>query len=408
MKARRLKTEHLFDPLGIDIKTPQLMWNCEGGIKQTAYQIVASDADGAELWDSGRVESSSMRAVYPGELKSRQRVNWKIRLWDENGQAGEWAEAFFEMGLLEPSDWFAKWITGNYAPKKKKRYPVDCFCKAFRAAKGVKRARLYITACGLYEARIGGKRVGNFVMAPGYTDYRKRMQYQAYDVTDMLQEGENELTVQLADGWYRGSCGAWGRKNQYGSETKLLAQLEIYYESGDGDLIATDGSWQWSNDGPIRLADNKDGEVVEAFRTPMYTGKAKETTCSVVSSASNNVPVTEHERFHPIITTAPNGRKILDFGQNIAGYVAFRVNAHVGQRMVWRFGEMLDEDGNFTQKNIQLSRKNITTPLQKIEYTCGEGHQAPHFVSSRGSASTQRSVSGVSGGFGERSAAASE
>ena len=91
----------------------------------------------------------------------------------------------------------------------------------------IRKARLYITACGLYEAKLNGHRVGEFILAPGITDYRKRVQYQTYDVTQLLQGGENELTFQLADGWYRGSCGAWGLKNQYGTETKLLAQLEL-------------------------------------------------------------------------------------------------------------------------------------------------------------------------------------
>ena len=367
MKAIRLRTEYLKDPLGIDIEHPRLMWNCEGGVKQTAYQIVTDN------WDSGKVESAAMQAAYPKELHSRERVNWKIRLWDENGEAGDWSESFFEMGLLEPEDWKAKWITGNYTVHKNERYPVDCFRKSFPAKRAVRSARLYISACGLYEVKLNGKRIGDFVFAPGYTDYRKRVQYQTYDVTGYLQNGENELTVQLADGWYRGSCGAWGLKNQYGAETKLLAQLEIVYEGDKKETVVTGKSWQWSNDGPIRFADNKDGEIVEAFRTPMYRGQAKVTSHPVVPTCSNNVPVTEHERFHPTITIAPNGKKLLDFGQNIAGYAAFRVRAHVGQRMIWCFGEMLDEEGNLTQKNIQLSRKNKTTPLQKIDYTCGEG-----------------------------------
>ena len=367
MKAIRLKTEHLFDPLGIDIKQPRLFWNCEGGVKQTAYQIVT------EKWDSGKVESSVMHVEYPLPLVSRERVTWKVRLWDENDEAGEWSEAFFEMGFLDKADWKAKWITGDYTVNKKQRYPVDCFRKIFTVEKPIKSARLYATACGLYEAKLGGKKVGDFCFAPGYTDYTKRIQYQTYDVTDMLQAGENELTCMLADGWYRGSCGAWGLKNQYGTETKLLMQLEIVYTDGTAETIGTDNFWAWSNDGPIRFADNKDGEIVEAFRTPLYSGRAKETSHTVVPTASNNVPVTEHETFHPLITTAPNGKKLLDFGQNIAGYVSFRVHAHVGQTLVWRFGEMLDGDGNLTQKNIQLSRKGRTTPLQKIEYTCGEG-----------------------------------
>ena len=367
MKAIRLRTEYLKYPLGIDIRQPRLMWNCAKGSRQFAYQIVT------EGWDSGKVESSIMQAVYPVELSSRERINWKIRLWDENDEPGDWTESFFEMGLLEPSDWQAKWITGNYTPRKKDRYPVDCFRKTFTLKQPVRYARLYITACGIYKARLNGKRIGGFVFAPGYTDYRKRVQYQTYDVTELLKYGENELTVQLADGWYRGSCGAWGLRNQYGTATKLLAQLEITAEDGKTRMIGTDGTWQWSNDGPIRFADNKDGEIVDAFRTPSYRSLAKETKHIAIPTCSNNVAVTEHERFHPTIITAPNGKKLLDFGQNIAGYVSFCVNAHVGQRMIWRFGEMLDADGNLTQKNIQLSRKNKTTPLQKIEYTCGEG-----------------------------------
>ena len=379
MKAIRLKTEYLTEPVGIDRQQPRLMWNCdaersgagpakgESGVKQTAYQIVT------ENWDSGKVESSSMHAIYPLPLCSRERVNWRVRLWDENDKPGEWSEAFFEMGLLEKTDWTARWITGNYTPRKKNRYPVDCFRKVFAVKKDVRWARLYITACGLYEAKLNGNKVGSFCLTPGHTDYRKRVQYQTYDVTGLLKPGENELTVQLADGWYRGSCGAWGLTNQYGTETKLLCQLEVEYESGLRETVATNGSWQWSNDGSIRFADNKDGEIVEAFRTPFYRGKAKETSHPVVPTASNNVPVTEHERFHPTITTAPNGRKLLDFGQNLAGYVAFTVNARVGQRMLWRFGEMLDADGNLTQKNIQCVGKKKTSPLQQIDYTCGEG-----------------------------------
>ena len=191
MKAIRLRTEYLFDPLGIDIQKPRLMWNCEGGVRQTAYRIVT------EQWDSGRVESASMQAVYPVLLRDRERVNWRVRLWDEIGEPGDWSEAFFETGIRS---WQAQWITGNYTVNKKERYPVDCFRESFKLDKPVKKARLYITACGLYEARLGGRRVGDFVMAPGYTDYRKRVQYQTYDVTELLREGENELTVQLADG----------------------------------------------------------------------------------------------------------------------------------------------------------------------------------------------------------------
>ena len=367
MKAVRLRTEYLKNPMGIDIQKPRLMWNCEDGVKQTAYEIVT------DHWASGKVETDTMQAVYPVLLRSRERVTWKVRLWDESGEPGDWAEAFFEMGLLQKNDWQAKWITGNYKVDRKKRYPVDCFRKTFALSGEVRKARLYITACGLYEARLNGEKVGNFFMAPGYTDYRKRVQVQTYDVTDMLTQGGQKLTVDLADGWYRGSCGAHGLKNQFGTETKLLAQLEIEYAGGKRERILSDGSWDWSNDGPVREADNKDGEIIDGRLLPAYSGNAKETAHSVIPTASNNVPVVEHERFHPVITKQPNGKTLLNFGQNIQGILSFRVHAREGQRLVFRCGEMLDGNGIFTQKNIQLDYHGYTTPLQRIEYICAEG-----------------------------------
>lgn len=384
MNATNLKTEYLRDPMGIDIVRPRLFWNCQGSVKQTAYEIAAT-VDGEAVWDSGKVESGSMRCVWNGPaLKSRDRVIWKVCLWDENDVPGQWSEARFEMGLLDQSDWTAQWITGDYVPKtrrkllraytggKAKRYPVDCFRKVFSSGEIVK-ARLYITACGLYEARINGERVGAFVLAPGYTDYRKRVQYQTYDVTRLVRKGENALTVMLADGWYRGAVGAWGLLCEYGYETRLLAQLELTDSDGNMTVICTDGTWSWSNDGPMRFADNKDGEVVDARMSPAYGGMAKHTAHPVIPSASNNVPVTEHETLKPTVITTPAGKTVLDFGQNIAGYVSFTVSARAGQRVFLRFGEMLDSIGEFTQKNIQVSRKGHTSPRQQVTYICADG-----------------------------------
>ncbi len=361
MRAIRLRTEYLHDPIGIDISHPRLQWNCEGGTKQTAYQIRCQN------WDSGKVAGSSMQAVYPHPLVSRERVIWQVRLWDENDVCGAWSEGSFEMGLLAADDWKAKWITGDYKVDRTQRYPVDCFRKTFAAPAG--NARLYITACGLYEAHINGKRVGDFVLAPGHTDYRKRISYRTYDVTDLLMPEKNTIEIRLADGWYRGSCGAWGLRNQYGTETKVIAQLEI-----DGKaVLLTDDTWNWSNDGPIRFADNQDGEVYNANDIPSYKGRAKLTKHNVVPTASNNVPVVERERFTPAVITTPNGKTVLDFGQNIAGYIEFSLNAKAGQRVFLRFGELLDENGEFTQKNIQCATKNRATPLQQVIYTCKEG-----------------------------------
>ena len=368
MKPINIKTEFLHNPIGVDFQHPLITWNCDGGVTQTAYRIVASSG-----WDSGRVESGSMRATYPLELKSREIVDFTITLWDENDLEGEPSLASFEMGLLEKNDWQAKWIAGNYLVNPLNRYPVDCFKKEFDT-NDIKKARIYSTACGLYELELNGKRVGDYALAPGHTDYRKRVQYQTYDVTDLLKNGSNIITASLADGWYRGSCGAWGLKNQYGIQTKLLVQLEIEKNDGSRQLIVTDSSWSWSNDGERVFADNQDGEVVDAGLSPTYLGKARVTSHRATPVASNNVTIREKETFCVVnVITTPSGKKVLDFGQNIAGYVKFSFNAKAGQTIKMRFGEMFDEAGEFTQKNIQCATKKRQTPLQEIHYTADEG-----------------------------------
>ena len=373
MKATNIKIEGLVNPIGVDFQHPTLSWVCDGGKMQTAYRIVAT-SDGKQLWDSGRVESSAMRADYEPELHSRERVELSVTLWDEMGKVGEESLARFEMGLLSPRDFKAKWISGNYKVDKKKRYPADCFKKEFGVS-DVVRARLYATACGLYEARINGAKVGDFALAPGITNYKKRIQYQTYDVTELIKDGDNLIEATLADGWYRGSCGAWGIRNQYGTETKLWMQLEVTLKSGEIFTLITDESFDWSNDGAVRFADNKDGEIYDARMKPSYNCKAKLSKCAVLPSASNNVKISEHERLSGKIITTPAGKRVIDFGQNIAGYVEMSFIAKAGQNISLRFGELIDSSGEFTQRNIQLvrPRSGAVSPRQEIIYTAKDG-----------------------------------
>lgn len=379
MKGIRLKTNYLINPIGIDIKSPEFTWNCEGGKNQTAYHIVCRDEKKSVLWDTGKVTSDAMRVKYSGEiLKSRTRVTWTLQLWDETDKAGKVSEAFFEMGLLESSDWKAEWITGNYTVDKKKRYPADCFKKCFCVPEGktVEKARAYMTACGVYEGKLNGNKIGRFFLAPGITDYRKRVQYQTVDITELVQTGENKLTFMLADGWYRGSVGAWAMKNYYGSETKLLAQLEIFYTDGTSEIICSDQTFEWTNEGPIRLADNKDGEIYDARLEDLAGAtwtKAKLTNHNILPAASNNFDLVKQEQFtNPKLIVTPSGKKVLDFGQNIAGIISFKLNANADQKIFMRFGELM-RDGEFTQKNIQCIKKDLITPRQEILYTCKDG-----------------------------------
>lgn len=367
--ATHLRTEYLNNPLGIDITTPRFFWNVEGAKKQTACRLTAC-TDDKVIWDSGKMNTNSMRLVYAGPvLKSRQRVDWSVTLWDENDASGQLASAHFEMGLLEPSDWSARWITADIEIKKKQRYPVDYIKKNFSVKEQVKQARLYITACGLYETVLNGDKVGDAELTPGLTDYRKRVQYQTFDITKMLRQGENVIEFALSDGWYRGYIGALSTPNVFGIRTKLLCQLEIKYMDGTGQTIGSDNSFAWSNDGAIRYADLKNGECVEAGREPSYTGKVRIEEYSAIPSASNNVLVQQHERFSPKLILSPSGGKILDFGQNIAGFVEFLLKGQKGQKITLKMGEALDH-GEFTQVNFQGKMKNID---QKIEFICSGG-----------------------------------
>ncbi len=394
MKAIHLQTEYLTEPIGLGIAAPRFFWNCEDGITQTAYQIIAK-AGSETIWNSGKVLSSQMTHIpYAGRaLHNRERVYWSVKLWDENGVGGEIASSFFELGLLDDSDWKASWISGAYKPEKNARYPADYFRKEFTLKGKISRARLYATACGVYELTLNGERVGDFVLAPGCTDYRKRIQYQTYDVTRLLK-GKNTLDAVLADGWYRGSLGAYGQTGVYGHQTKLLCQLEITYADGTTETVCTDESWRWSNDGPIRFSDLKDGEIYNANWIPSYSGFATAARETVAPSASDNVAVKEMEHFRGREIMTPSGKRVIDFGQNIAGFLSFRAKGQKGSTVLLRMGETLDDQGEFTQANFQ-KRKPIhewgkakemliimgigdkvlkepmqLTPLQEVRFTC--------------------------------------
>ena len=370
MKAIKTRTEHMKNPMGLDICAPLLSWKCSGGIRQTAYQIVAV-SDGETIWDSGKVESGDMGCRFGGELRSRQRISWKVCLWDENGKPGDWSEeATFEMAFLEKSQWQAKWINPELTLDETQRQPASYLRKTF-SIKKAQRGRLYITCHGCYAAYLNGQRVSDFILAPGTTAYRKRLYYQTYDVTPWLHPGENELLVVLGDGWYRGNNGIDGKRNLHGKDVALLCQLEI-----DGNpVVISDESWEASQDGAIRFSDLQDGEICEAFREwgNAYHGVKTENFGYSNLRCSNSVAIREQEAFQPRILTTSKGETVLDFGQNMAGYVEFTVQAKQGQSVVMTHGETLDAEGNFTIENFQPIGKGRRRIGQRVHYTCKDG-----------------------------------
>ena len=383
MIATDLRTEYLKNPLGLGTAAPRLYWRCAGDISQTAYEI-RGEVDGVPF-DSGKIESASMTHIpLPAQLSSRSSVQWQVRLWNETDTPGAWSTmAYFEMGLLNPADWQAKWITAAVQPKKNEDAPVDCFRRIFTCTKPTK-ARLYATACGIYELHLNGKRIGNALLTPGATDVNKRVQYQTYDVTELLRDGENVLTAELAPGWLYSHKQAGNIDYTFGKERKLLIQLEIVEQTGTFKTIVTDSDWDWSNDGPVTFADNKGGEVIDAEKTPSYSQKAKVTSHKVVPSASDNVLMQEQECFPAKMIHTLAGKTVLDFGQNIAGIVEFTLTAKAGQTVTLSMGEFL-QNGEFTQDNVNpkmVGSKGSVDPFQKIVYRCreGENHYKTRFA----------------------------
>lgn len=371
MRAVNLKTEHMVNPIGIDVLKPYVSWNYIDGKKQTAYELEAVCEDKVIL-NTGKIVSSQMNFILDVKLESRQRIFWKVRLWDEADNVGEWSEeAFFEMGLLQQSDFVAKWINPELECDPQVHKPASYLKMNFKVeSKGV--ARLYVTAHGLYEAYINGRRVGDFVLAPGTYDYGKHIAYQTYDVTELLLEGENDVQVILGDGWYRSCSGVDGDRNLYGEDVALYFQLEV-----DGKPVCiSDENWLASQNGPIRENDMQQGEVVDASLEEISDYHVVKVENYEIANlcCSNSVHIVEKEHFSGKIITTTNGETVIDYGQNMAGYITFTLNAHAGQKIVLTHGESLDENGNFTAENFQDRKRHKEGGTnQQVTYICKEG-----------------------------------
>ena len=411
MQATNLKTNHLTQPLGIDAGTLFLSWQCAEGVRQTAYEIEVT-AGAETLWASGKILSSVMRTETPTPVPPKTQGQWRIRLWDENDQPGAWSEAVFETGLPF-ADWQGVWVCPeteepdidctdainafakpNWEQKQaaleasgkgqaqpyQPHHPASYLRKGFTAPAGGSK-RLYITAKGLYTAWLNGKRIGDMVLAPGSFTADKHLGVQTYDVAALVREGENELLIALGDGWYRSTSGVDGDRDLFGKELAVLFQLEV-----DGKAVCvSDDAMEATQCGPIRQNDLQQGEVYDARLEGELTGwhgvRTAPNTLPLIGM--NTVPIREQETFTGRLFRTPNGETVLDFGQNMAGYVEMKLTAHEGQKIHLLCGETLDENGNFTQENFQdRNRHKEGGTAQLLELICkeGENHYKPSFT----------------------------
>lgn len=385
VKVQNLRCEYEVNPIGIDVLTPRLSWELgsdQRSQRQTAYHIlVASTEDNlrknqGDLWDSGKVASDqSVHIPYSGKpLSSRQTCYWKVRVWDREGKVSDWSKpAYWEMGLLQPSDWKAQWIgfLGGKNPSDPgvgEMGPCPYLRRSFSLSKPVKRARFYATALGLYELRLNGKKVGDHIFPPGWTDYRKRVMYQTYDVTSLLKPGENAIGVILGDGWYAGFVGLGGR-NRYGKFPLFFGQLEIEYTDASTEVITSDHSWKGSY-GPILHSDMLMGETYDARREipnwdqPGFNDTTWESALVVRPEdqgipspqlvAQVGPPVRKTMELKTKKVTEPSpGVFIFDLGQNMVGWARLKVKGPKGTEVTLRFAEMLNPDGTLYTANYR-------------------------------------------------------
>lgn len=372
--------EHARRPLGLDAPHPRLSWvlhSARRGQLQTAYQVLVASTparlreDAADVWNSGRVASGrSVQVSYGGPaLRPRTRYHWSVRVWDRAGRPGGWsAPSWWETGLLgEP--WRARWI-GHAAEPAHGGTPQ--LRTEFRADRPIRRARLYSTALGLYELRVNGRRVGNDVLAPGWTDYNARVQYQTYDVTGLLRRGGNAIGATIAPGWYAGHVG-WFGPGRYGRRPWLRAQLEIEYADGAVARVVTDPSWR-SSTGPVLSSDLLMGETYDArAETPGWDAPGFDDThwrpvlindgIRTRTVAQLDAPVQVTRELRPVRVTEPKpGVWVFDLGQNMVGAIRLRVSGPRGRAVRIRHAEVLDGDGMLYTANLRTAKATTPTP----------------------------------------------
>jgi alpha-L-rhamnosidase len=392
-------SEGFENPIGFYDSNPSFSWKIsEGTQSQSAYSIVVASSPELlqkkpDIWQSGKVKSNqSIFVKYNGPaLHSRQKLFWQVKIWDNKNKPSTWSEvAHFELGLLNNSDWTAKWISlpeselkdtaknGNYIFKP------QYIRRTFDISSELESARLFITAKGVFEAQINGKKVGNDILTPGFTTYNKRIETLTYDVTTLLQNGKNAIGVNVAEGWYAGRLIFNKTKKPQSNIPKILCQLEIKLKNGKTQTIISDANWKVSQNGPIAMSGIYDGESYDAniefngWSTAQFDDK---TWLNVTESPiDNNVLLTpkRHQTVKNkleltpknIVTTDSNA--IFDFGQNMVGVPRVKIPMKKDQTLVIRFAEMLNKDGSLYTANYRSAKSTDYYTANKdgvINYT---------------------------------------
>jgi len=383
MTVTDLRCEYKHNPLGIDAMPPRLSWRLEDarrGARQTAYHVLVASSSArlkaghGDLWDSGMVAAdATTQIVYAGTpLAARQRAWWAVRVEDADKKATAWsAPAFFEMGLLDRRDWQATWIGSALVGGRWTTIPCPFLRKEFSVTRRVAAARLYVTALGLHECSLNGAPVSDDVFAPGWTDYRKRIQYQVHDVTRLIKRGRNALGAILGDGWYCGHV-EWRGRQCWGDRPRLLAQLELVFADGTRQTVVSDDSWTCGF-GPLLESDMLMGESYDArLELPGWDKPGFAAPCwqPVCTFADPDVPLvampgTAVKRTQELVPVAPPQKDtrqwgtvkwVFDLGQNMTGRIRLAIKGERGTTVTLRHAETLNPDGTLYTANLRSAR----------------------------------------------------
>lgn len=377
LTVERLRCEHRENPLGVDAERPRLSWwlgSDARGQRQAAYQVLVASSrellekDQGDLWDSGRVESEQSTLVpYQGKpLETMRQAWWKVRAWGEKGggEPSAWsAPATWTMGVLKPGDWRAKWIGYDTAGGDKAgQPPLPLLRKAFTVDRAVRRAVVSVCGLGESELSLNGERVGDHVMDPGWTNYKKRCLYATYDVTQQVRRGENALGAMLGNGMYNVTGGRYVKfKGSFGPP-KMILQMRIEFEDGSADWIVSDASWKGAA-GPVRFACIYGGEDYDArteragwdapgFDDSQWGAATVMDGPGGALAAQAQPPVKVMEEFKTVKVSEPRpGVLVYDLGRNFSGWPWLKAKGAAGAQVKLIPGELLDKNGLVTQRS---------------------------------------------------------
>ena len=405
-----LHCEYLDNPLGIDVVKPCLSWVIESdqrGEQQTAYQILVASApelltkEQGDIWNSGKVESNqNIQIAYGGKpLESKMQCYWKVRVWNNNTKQSKWSKtAHWSMGLLDPSDWKAKWIgfdsDGGMNDweafkklawfKQKTRLSARIFRRDFQITKKIKNATAYVCGLGFFDLYLNGDKIGDHIMDPALSGQTNRVFYVTFDVTKQLNSGNNTVGAELGNGRYFPIRGSGHIMFGY---PKLLLQLNINYTDGGSQLIISDEQWKLTTQGPTRANNEFDGEEYDARMIMDGWSKygfddSRWSNVQLVKAPSDKLqsqmiePIRVIERIRPVSITNPKqGTYVVDFGRVFYGSCHLKVKGNSGTKVVMRYACSLNPDGNI---NTLPNRDANGTDIYTLRGN-GEEKWNPHF-----------------------------